>query len=857
LKFNTKATLVLSMLLAAGTLPAQLPIVIVPAETTANNISGEASPVTVNQVDVNYTTYSPGSGGSWKFFGSSNYREQKGPVGSPQTAISDITNTHAGSETATQSKVFYSYWSDGAASAPMNTEIYGNSTVGTLYNSAGGSDNHLQQVFTVAANGSAQVLTVYGVALNGGSIGIRASLNDGSTDYVDAGPTAGAEVYPSWIITFTGAPGGSLTVTATQAADGTNTAGQPAMGLIGAILRNASDTPNLQPLDTMSGFTDQYNSIPATLVFYDVSAGGVVTRRSDGRVMGTFTLQQIMDRAIDGDEYDFADGYAVDNNAGSYTMPHRSTSGGYVKMVAKSIYDTVPQRQRVNPGDYASGNRPKITIVNQGSAIQSNYNDANDANKPSLYWYWDGWEIIRDAVHSAEVFNAIDLGIGPFGDPRFDDDSFPPSVLSDHIIFEHMYIHAAQPGWNFNVGIWTNGTNITVQDSWICDLWSNLGREPESVSMTDGSNISYINNFFSGAGESVFTGGAGPFTGLTGVPTNLTIKYNFVYKPRSWERSGAFPASAQKNLIECKNCDNYTVDSNVFENSIGLDQASTGQLVTPRVGGGGTVGPGGGITAVSIANRASHIRSNNNIFFHVNEGFTTGVIDDSLTVKIPDPTTRAIWAAQMVPSYDNQYTNNLILDVDWRKWGQGNANGVGAIGFLWTVAPFDAGTGSPPASTTVNDAGQGIVFNHNTVVFDSVNSVVQGWSTAGTSGTFFRVSTGVPSRCAVHALSNENSTVANNVLSGPVTGDCVAGASALFPMGGLLWNEAAATQTNNCVLNSPTFFGYRVSDFQSITPSTIVRNYCPASSHGITGNILQLEGAIRSGNRATIYPPPQ
>ena len=176
------------------------------------------------------------------------------------------------------------------------------------------------------------------------------------------------------------------------------------------------------------------------------------------------------------------------------------------------------------------------------------------------------------------------------------------STIPDDVIFDRSLVfsppHNPTP---VNVGIQILGSNLTVKNSFISDIWAS-GHEAQGI---NGSNVvgpeTYTNNFIASAGIPIFHDGGTSMTyAYANAPNGATIQHNYFYKWPKWNNAFHSPeralfqslgwqidsAPCVKNLGEMKNILNGLWQYNVHENAWGTQfdcqSNNIGFTYTPR-----------------------------------------------------------------------------------------------------------------------------------------------------------------------------------------------------------------------------------------------------------------------------------
>ena len=136
------------------------------------------------------------------------------------------------------------------------------------------------------------------------------------------------------------------------------------------------------------------------------------------------------------------------------------------------------------------------------------------------------------------------------------------------IEFDRVYIHG-DPGVGSKRGIALNGRSITIKNSYISDF-KRVGQDAQAIAGWGGPGPFLIqNNYLEGAAENLLFGGASSSVPNV-VPSDITIRRNHFYKPRSWQIGQASYAGTPwtvKNLLELKSARRVVIEGKILENN--------------------------------------------------------------------------------------------------------------------------------------------------------------------------------------------------------------------------------------------------------------------------------------------------
>jgi hypothetical protein len=247
-------------------------------------------------------------------------------------------------------------------------------------------------------------------------------------------------------------------------------------------------------------------------------------------------------------------------------------------------------------------------------------------------------------------------------------DAAPQTTLEavpHDFIIDRCFIHG-DPDSGQKRAIALNSASTSIINSYISDIKSST-EDSQAIANWNGPGPYTIeNNYLEAAGENILFGGADPaIPGL--VASDISIRYNYVTKNVSW-RDSVFTV---KNLLELKNAQRVTIDSNIFENNWAAAQAGYALVLTPANQDG--TAPWAVVQQITFTN---------NIVRHVSSAFSILGLDPRTTTVSNAITVR----------------NNLFEDISSSAWG-----GAGLL--------------------LLTQGGSDITFDHNTV-FTDANSVV-------------------------------------------------------------------------------------------------------------------------------------
>ncbi|REK25023.1 MAG: hypothetical protein DWQ42_12295 [Planctomycetota bacterium] len=281
-----------------------------------------------------------------------------------------------------------------------------------------------------------------------------------------------------------------------------------------------------------------------------------------------------LQRALDGVEF----GDVVELEAGAtfqgnfilraLERPRRRFTDEDWITIRSTEHEKLPQRgDRVQPAH--AKHMPKIVSANDRPALSADFGASR--------YHFLGLEF---TASNQVCYNVILFG---YDGLRNSSPATKMSQLPNHLVFDRCYIHG-NPTGNIRRGIALNARNATVMDCYLSDFHEK-GADSQAICAWNGSGpFKIVNNYLEAAGENVLFGG-GKTTIPKVIPSDIEIRFNYFYKPRSWQKGHkdfAGTAWVVKNLLEFKNGRRAVIEGNIFENCWVHGQTGFAILFTPR-----------------------------------------------------------------------------------------------------------------------------------------------------------------------------------------------------------------------------------------------------------------------------------
>jgi hypothetical protein len=163
-----------------------------------------------------------------------------------------------------------------------------------------------------------------------------------------------------------------------------------------------------------------------------------------------------------------------------------------------------------------------------------------------------------------------------------------PQPLPDSIIVDRCYIHGIDSapgvsGEDIVTAVQGNASNYGVVDSYISAVHA-PGQDTQAIGAYDTPGPFKIeNNYLEAAGENIMFGGAGG-NGNRGVPSDIVIRFNLLFKPLAWEPLSRPPNEplVVKNAFELKSAQRVIFEFNTIQNVWADGQGGYAIVLTVR-----------------------------------------------------------------------------------------------------------------------------------------------------------------------------------------------------------------------------------------------------------------------------------
>ena len=331
--------------------------------------------------------------------------------------------------------------------------------------------------------------------------------------------------------------------------------------------------------------------------------------------------------------------------SGNFVLPAKS--GNAVITIRSSAPDGALPNGSTRIGPSFASNLPKLSSPNTVSAL---------ATAPGAHHY--RLQCLEFLANTQGLGDVIQLGDGSSAQNIL-------ATVPHDLILDRVYIHG-DPTFGQKRGVSLNSAVTTIVNSYIANIWAD-DQDSQAIAGWNGPGpFTITNNYLEASGENFMLGGSDPSIPNL-VPSNITFTQNYLSKPLAWEQTNVIV----KNLLELKNAQNVTIDSNILENNWVAEQSGYAVVFTPRNQDG---------TAPWTV--VQQVRFTNNIVRHVASGVNILGTDTDQTSQLTN---------------DILIRNNLFYDVSSNYGGDGR--------FL------------------LISGGTSVTIDHNTVIQDGVTAV--------------------------------------------------------------------------------------------------------------------------------------
>jgi hypothetical protein len=359
---------------------------------------------------------------------------------------------------------------------------------------------------------------------------------------------------------------------------------------------------------------------------------------------------------------------------GYFQLPAKSNPNNKWIYVVSSAISKLPTGKRVSPADTV--NMAKVVTPNTAAAFQVN----GGAN----HWRFAGIEI-TSASRYVPSPNTSPNGYTYF----LVGSQSHPVPLPDSITIDRCYIHGSA-GQDVVTGVQGTASSYAVVDSYISEIHA-PGQDSQAFASYDSPGpFKVVNNYLEAAGENIMFGGSGA-NNNRGVPSDIEIRNNYLFKPLTWAKVGLggtiSPGNqwVEKNAFELKSAQRVLFDGNLIENVWMAGQMGFAIVLTVRSSQSGDFAV---VNDVTITN---------NVLKNVVSGVNTLAKDDQCGLapytNCKNAGSQARW----------NIANNLILFYDPTRPGGGRNLMLGI---------------NPGTDRINNQQGvlRDVVFQHNTAV---------------------------------------------------------------------------------------------------------------------------------------------
>ncbi len=292
--------------------------------------------------------------------------------------------------------------------------------------------------------------------------------------------------------------------------------------------------------------TPPAGTVPSTAPTLPLSTVDVSWRAPNGKTIAVHAgddLQKAINKAKRGDEV------VIDAGAiftGSFVLPavSGSSSNGWITVRTSALSSLPPSGTRIDPARHAAL-MPKLVANTVAEALRTQHGAS-------------GWRVVGIEITVIPTLTWVHNGLVLLGDGGTGQNQL--SQVPSDLILDRVYIHG-QPNVSLKRCVALNSASTAIVDSQLLECHGR-GFDSQAIATWNGPGPYRIeNNRLEGAGEVIIFGGSNPAIQNL-VPSDITIRRNYFYRPMSWK--GVWTV---KNLFELKNAQRVLLEGNVMENN--------------------------------------------------------------------------------------------------------------------------------------------------------------------------------------------------------------------------------------------------------------------------------------------------
>lgn len=226
---------------------------------------------------------------------------------------------------------------------------------------------------------------------------------------------------------------------------------------------------------------------------------------------------------------------STDRQVGNFVIRYRGDcSQNPIKVTTDREAWLPPSGTRITPSHLEN-----LAIIATHNAYPAINGNLDGGKRPPAGWTFRGVAITTQHSGSHALIDLAGLNTPGVGyNPASD------AELPSNIVFDQCYLYGPLPGASGTViqnMIRANGRNVVIKNSYFGDAaWP--GVETHGILLWESDTVTIENNYITASSIPIFSGGGMP--GYVIVPHNITVRYNYSYRPWKWNSDPAQPYAA-------------------------------------------------------------------------------------------------------------------------------------------------------------------------------------------------------------------------------------------------------------------------------------------------------------------------
>lgn len=259
---------------------------------------------------------------------------------------------------------------------------------------------------------------------------------------------------------------------------------------------------------------------------------------------------------------------------GNFMLPAKSNPNRKWIYIISSQLGYLPAGTRVSPA----------SVPDMATVVTPNTSPAFSVAWGANYWRFAGIEMYQNSNYPS--------GCGVTGQPNcltyqlLSTPWSPSYSVPDHIFVDRCYVHG-DATHDIQVALQANFTYFALIDSYVSAVHGHMIDNVAVGAFNSTGPFKINNNYLEAAGENIMFGGSGGNANI-GVPSDIEIQNNYIFKPLSWIPLSLSSYQLQpnsmvvKNAFELKSAQRVLFNGNTIENVWAGGQLGYAVVLTVR-----------------------------------------------------------------------------------------------------------------------------------------------------------------------------------------------------------------------------------------------------------------------------------